>query len=88
MRIWFKEWKDNHMIRDKVVSVDGDDTRTHKIFKAIDEVCMEFDLSHPTWLDMTIKDFKAHAKARFTKDCFVEDVEFDFLEIHVLDEDY
>ena len=36
MRIWFKEWKDNHMIRDKVVSIESDDTRTHKIFQAIE----------------------------------------------------
>lgn len=87
MRIWFKEWKDNHMIRDEVVSIESDDTRTHKIFQAIDEVCNEFDLSHPTWLDMTIRDFKRHAKARFTKDCFVDEIDFDYLEIHVLDED-
>ena len=87
MRIWFKEWKDTHMIRDMAVEENSDDTRTHKIFHAVDRACYEYDLSHPTWLDSTIKDFKKHSKARFTSDCFQDDIDFDYLEIHVLDED-
>ena len=50
-RLWAKEFKDNRMLRDTVIEVDNDDTRTHKIFHAIDEVCHEFDLSNPIWLD-------------------------------------
>ena len=38
-RLWAKEFKDNRMLRDTVIEVDNDDTRTHKIFHAIDEVC-------------------------------------------------
>ncbi len=49
-RLWAKEFKDNRMLRDTVIEVDNDDTRTHKIFHAIDEVCHEFDLSNPIWL--------------------------------------
>ena len=44
-RLWAKEFKDNRMLRDTVIEVDNDDTRTHKIFHAIDEVCHEFDLA-------------------------------------------
>lgn len=88
MRIWFKEWKDNHLIRDYTYSDYSEETRTHKIFKAIDEVCMEFDLSHPEWLDINIRDFKKHARTRFTKDCFIDEIDFDFLEMQVLEEDY
>ncbi len=87
MRIWFKEWKDNHLIRDKVIEDYSDETRTHKIFNAIDEICMDFDLSHPIWLDSIIKDFKKHSRARFTKDSFTEEIQFDYLEIHVIEED-
>ena len=36
---------------------------------------------------VTISDFKRHAKARFTRDCFVEEIDFDYLEIHVIEED-
>lgn len=66
---------------------DTADTRTHKIFRAIDEVCYEFDLGKPIWLDANIEEFKRHAKTRFMQDSFIEAVEFDYLEMHVIEED-
>ena len=70
-RLWGKEFKDNRMLRDTVICDDTDDTRTHKIFNALDQICYEFDLSKPIWLDVTINEFKRHAKARFYQDSFV-----------------
>lgn len=87
MRIWFKQWKDSRMIRDLVIEDDSDETRTHKVFQALDTACYEMDLGRPLWLDVTVRDFKRQAKARFTKDCFMEDVPFDYLEIDVIEED-
>ena len=86
MRIWFKMMKDNHLLRDYTYEDESDDTRTHKIFRGIDEACRVFDLSKPIWLDATIAEFKRHAKARFTKDCFIEEIDFAYLEIHVIAE--
>lgn len=86
-RLWAKEIKDNHLLRDMVVCDDSQDTRTHKVFRAIDEVCYTFDLSKPIWLDKTIAEFKRHDKARFTQDNFIDSIEFDYLEIHVIEED-
>ncbi len=74
MRIWFKKWKDNHMIRDMVVCNDGEDTRTHKIFDALEQACYEFDLSRPVWLDANIAEFKKRARTRFSSDHFVDDI--------------
>lgn len=86
MRIWFKIFKDNRLLKDTVITDDSDDTRTHKIFHALDQACYEFDLSKPIWLDSTVAEFKRHDKARFYQDNFVEEIEFDFLEIHVIEE--
>lgn len=86
MRIWFKMVKDNHLLRDTVIEDDGGDTRTHKIFRALEQVCYEFDLGKPIWLDATVAEFKRHDKARFYQDNFVEQIDFDFLEIHVIEE--
>ena len=86
-RIWAKEWKDNHLIRDTVIENDEDDTRTHKVFAAVDEVCARFDLGHPIWLDKNISEFKKHAKVRFYQDSFVESTDFDYLELEVIEED-
>lgn len=86
-RLWGKVFTNNHLIKDTVICDDSVDTRTHKIFKALDEICLEFDLGKPIWLDATISEFKRHAKARFTQDNFIEHIDFDYLEIHVIEED-
>ena len=86
-RLWAKIFKDNRLIRDTVIANDSDDTRTHKIFQAIHDVCYEFDLGNPHWLDANIRDFKRHDKVRFTSDNFIESIDFDYLEIHVIEED-
>lgn len=86
-RLWAKEWKDNHMLMDMTVENEKEDTRTHKIFEALDEVCYAFDLGKPIWLDSNISEFKRHAKTRFYQDNFVEHISFDFLEIQMIEED-
>lgn len=86
-RLWAKEFKNNRMLKDTVIEDSSDDTRTHKVFHAIDEICYQFDLSKPIWLDSTVQDFKRHDKTRFTQDNFIETIDFDYLEIHVIEED-
>ena len=86
-RLWAKEFENNHMIKDLVIEDSSDDTRTHKVFRALDEICDQFDLGKPIWLDATVQDFKCHDKARFTQDNFIETIDFDYLEIHVIEED-
>ncbi len=85
-RLWGKIWKDNKMLKDTVICDSTDDTRTHKIFNALDAVCYEFDLSKPIWLDCNISEFKKHDKTRFHSDNFVDSIEFDFLEIQIIEE--
>ena len=86
-RLWGKIWKDNHLLQDMVFEDDSNDTRTHKIFRGLEKICYDFDLSKPIWLDTTIADFKRHAKARFYQDSFIEEIDFDYLEIEVIEED-
>ena len=85
-RMWGKLWKDNHLLKDTVVENGQKDSRTHKVFQALEEICYEFDLEKPIWLDSNIKDFKLHAKTRFGRDHFIESVDFDYLEIQVIEE--
>lgn len=86
-RLWAKIIKDNHLLRDTVICDGSADTRTHKVFHAIEEVCYQFDLGKPIWLDSTITEFKRHDKARFTADNFIESIDFDYLEIQVIEGD-
>ena len=57
MRIWFKVFKENRLLRDTVIENTQNETRTHKIFQALEEVCYQFDLGKPIWLDATVSEF-------------------------------
>ena len=87
MRIWFKMMKNNHLLRYTTITDESDETRTHKVFHALEEVCYEFDLGKPIWLEANVNEFKRHAKTRFTQDSFIEQIDFDFLEMQVIEED-
>lgn len=84
-RLWGRMFKDTHMIKDIVIERD-DDTRTHRVLRAVDEICRAWDLGRPVWLDANIADFKKRSKTRFTRDNFIEQIDFDHLEIQVIEE--
>lgn len=87
-RVWYKIFLENRMIKDTVIiDEDLNKSRTRKIFDSLDKVCYEFDLSVPIWLDSTIEEFKRFDKVRFTKDNFMDPIDFDYLELHVIEED-
>ena len=86
-RLWAKTFKNARMLKDVCIEDASEDTRTHKVFHALEKACQEFDLSNPIWLDKTVSEFKRFAKARIYQDNFVETIEFDYLEIQVLEED-
>ncbi len=87
MRIWFKLIQNNRLLQDLTIEDDSADSRTHKVFHALEECCLKMNLSVPIWLDSSIRDFQRFAKARFSSDAFMEEIDFDYLEIHVIEED-
>ena len=72
-RLWGKMWKENRLIKDTVICDKSDDTRTHKIFNALEEICYLWDLSKPIWLDSNIAEFKRHDKTRFSADNIIDE---------------
>lgn len=86
-RLWGKIFCGNRLLKDVVICRTEQDTRTHKIMNALADICYEFDLEQPIWLEQNIRDFKRNSKTRFTTDSFIEHVAFDYLEIQVIEED-
>lgn len=86
-RLWAKCMKNNRLIRDTVIS-DGDfkKSRTDRVLNALSEVCRRFDLAEPIWLDSNIEEFRRSSRTRFLQDNFIEALDFDYMEIHVLEE--
>lgn len=87
-RLWGRIFKNNHLLKDAVIEDGTEDTRTHKVNNGLKELCYEFDLSVPIWLEHNIKEFQRIAKTRFKHDNFMESIEFDYLEIQIIEEDY
>lgn len=89
MRIWGKIMKENKLIKDTVVELyDNEMTRTKKVYRALEQMCETFDLATPIWLEQNKQDFIRHARTRFTQDNFIESIAFDYLDFHVIEEDY
>lgn len=86
-RMWGKIWNENHLIKDTVIEIgDYSMSRTQMVFQSLDEICDQFDLEKPIWLDSNIQEFKRHDKTRFHQDNFIETLDFQYLEIQVIEE--
>ncbi|WP_230398777.1 hypothetical protein [Novisyntrophococcus fermenticellae] len=85
-RMWGKLIKNNKMMEDQTICNDTSDSRTDKVFDSLNEICDNWDLSKPIWLDKNIAEFKKHAKTRFDQDHFIDHIDFDYLEIQVIEE--
>ena len=70
-RVWGRTFKSNKMLQSTT----------------IEQICEEFDLSNPIWLDSNINEFKRIARTRFYADSFVESIDFDYLDFYVIEED-
>ena len=87
-RVWGRTFKSNKMLQSTTIELDiPDETRTHKVFMALEQICEEFDLSNPIWLDSNINEFKRNARTRFYADSFMESIDFDYLDFYVIEED-
>ena len=88
MRFWFKLWKDTRLKKELTIERNEKDTRTHKVLHAVEDAVHEFDIGMPIWLEKNIKDFKRASRCRFYQDSFVEALDYDYLEVQVLEEDW
>lgn len=86
-RLWCRTFHNTHMVKDLCVEDATKETRTHKVFSALEKVSLEFDIGTPIWLQKNINEFKRSGKTRFYQDNFIETIEFDYLEIQVIEED-
>ena len=87
-RLWARlVSKNHHTAQAMVICDDTSATRTHKIFRGLESICDAWNLAVPIRLDSNITDFKRHSKTKFRQDNWIEEIEFDFLEIQVIEED-
>lgn len=86
-RMWARLYKGSRCVKDHVAWDCTERSRTAKVFAALDEICYEFDLAKPIWLDKNVKEFKKLDRTTFTQDNFIETVAFDRMQVEVIEED-
>lgn len=86
-KLWVRTFHKTHVIKSICIEDPSKDTRTTKIYRALDKACHELDVGVPFWLESDKANFKRFAKVRFRQNNFIESIDFDYLEIQVIEED-
>lgn len=87
-RLWGKVYKNNNIILDTVICIDDKKMPFEvQVDQALFDICLKFDLQKPLWLKDNHKDFKQFMRTSFRKDHFIEQINFDYLEIEVIESD-
>jgi hypothetical protein len=85
-RLWGKVYKSNQIIKDIVI--ENEDTSLSKealTNDCLEKICYKFDLQKPMWLNDNLKDYPKYGKTAFKQDHFIEQIDFDYLEIEIID---
>ena len=63
------------------------DCRYDEVEEALTELCREFDIPRPIWLDKHYREYGEFRRTQFLPEHFMEEVPFQKLEIEYLDDD-
>ena len=81
-RLWVKLIRNHRIVKHEAVPCAWGEEQ-----QALVELCREFDVPAPMWLNKHEFEFDQFRHTAFTKDHFIEDVSFDRMEIEFLDDD-
>lgn len=85
-RLWAKAIKNNKTIKSIDVKNGENISQELKLKKCLSEIFNKLDISAPIWLSKHDKEFMEFKKIIFLKDDFIDEVNFDKLEIDLIDD--
>lgn len=85
-KLWAKKIKDNKIIASLNIKNNENIPLNEKREKCFREICLKFDLSVPLWLKKHDDEFIQYKYVIFYPDDFIDEVDFDKLEIDLLDD--
>jgi len=87
-RLWGKIIKKNAIIESYVSIIDNpniDDAEKLKL--ALSDICLHFDIQMPIWFQDNQIDILKYSKTNFKQDHFMESINYDYLEIDIIEVD-
>jgi len=86
-RLWGKIVKSNNIITDQVFELNALDLNIEeKIDQGLESLCNHFDIQKPMLFDDNNKNFAQIAKTRFKDHHFIESIDFDYLEVEIIED--
>ncbi|MBQ6373506.1 MAG: hypothetical protein IJJ45_03365 [Clostridia bacterium] len=73
--------------RQRIVRQDTRECHQGDVGDALTDLCREFDIPRPIWLEKHEREFAEFGRTRFLPEHFMEDVSFQRLEIEYLEDD-
>jgi len=87
-RLWGKLIKNNKFIQDYVFEDDRPNLSGQAIFRqGLEAIAYALDLQCPMWLSDNETDFTRFGKVRFNHHHFIEKIDFDYLELEIIQQD-
>jgi hypothetical protein len=86
IKLWGKIITNNKIKNQHVVVVNEDIEYQEELKKCIIDICYNFDIQKPYWLNKNLIEYNKIKKTSFTQDNFIEEIFFDKLVIEVLEE--
>jgi hypothetical protein len=86
IRLWGKIIKNNKIVEDTEFTCNDDIEYQDQLKLCIKEICYKFDIQKPFWLPKNLEEYNRVKRTSFKQDNFMEEINFDRLEIHVLEE--
>lgn len=88
-RLWGKIITNNDIKDDYVFELEASElSKAEKLKKGIEALCYHFDLTRPMWFSDNESGIKQIGKTRFIDHHFIEPINFDYLEIEILEDDH
>lgn len=85
-RLWGKILKNNMIVTDQVFELNAPDLSVNeKINKGMESLCYHFDIQKPMWFSDNTNDMTQIGKTRFMNHHFIEEIDFDYLEIDIIE---
>lgn len=84
-KLWAKKIKNNRIINSVTVSNKDNISNEEKRKKCLDEICKRLDVSIPVWLKKHDMEFTQFKYVTLYAEDFIDEIDFDKLEIELLD---
>lgn len=86
-KLWAKKISKNHIDNSIVVKNKENTSLLEKRDKCLKEICQKLDISVPVWLKKHEQEFSQFKYVTFYPQDFIDEVDFDKLEVELIDDD-